>query len=602
MRVVVHPGLHQCGTAFLHETLRTIPEPLPKGWINARHDARLRPVFRRLADDLANFATTGRPRKRAGAQAALRDLLQQAGDLGAQVLFLSDDGFLGCPPAAYIATGQPPRFYPRAAEVAEIFDAALSGHERCYLFTLRSHQDVLRRQYLDAIGQIRFDMSLPDYIDRLAGQGLAEYRFDRVIADWARYSGTGRIALLHHDLLDRNPDAYLRTLERFLTLPARLLRVPDGWAEARLTPGQIALARSLFEPGQSNQDIRRKREQVAACPTGPTAPPQEKPTAAQMRQMRDSFAGDLGNGAGPYRHLTPPGDIPPDLRELNAHFRIGGLADARADGRNIVYFWDAALKMPRAFYNNVAHCAAQQPDWQVMLLHDADAPALLDGLDPVLAQTYPQIRPPAARSDILRLAFLFKHGGWYIDADSSPVIPLDDFNLSGPVMFHRDDMSRGPRFCANHCLYFDAGHQIPGLCLQRIAENIACKTHLYDVEAFSGPALLTQVLTELDYPADALYPYSRYFVQKEPLYFRSLRLPGSTSWSMEQFFGVLDDLPPDFGGLPLRLSPRTSAQLMVMLDRHPDPGILAEIARIRPRFLKDGPFRQRYETVFGPIG
>ncbi|MDO5619960.1 MAG: glycosyltransferase [Paracoccus sp. (in: a-proteobacteria)] len=602
MRVIVHPGLHQCGTAFLHETLRAIPQPLPQGWINARNDDRLRPVFRRLADDLANFATTGRPRKRAGAQAALRDLLQQAGDLGAQVLLLSDDGFLGSPPAGHLAAGRPPLLYPRAAEVAELFEAALSGHDRDYLFTLRPHLDLLRRQYLDAIGHIRFDLSLPDYIDRLAEQGLAGHRFDRVIGDWAQHSGARRITLLHHDLLDDDPDQYLRALERFLALPARLLHPPANRAEPELTPGQIALARSLFDPGQSNQDIRHKREQLAAHQPGPGDPPDDPPTAAQAQLIRDSFAADLDKDAWPYQQLTPPDDLPPDLGALNAHFGIGGLADARPDGRNVIYFWDAALKMPRPFYSNVAHCAAQQPGWQVMLLHDADAPALLDGLDPVLAQTYPQIRPPAARSDILRLAFLFKHGGWYIDADSSPVMPLDDFDLSRPVMFHRDDMSRGLRFCANHCLYFDAGHQIPGLCLQRIAENITRKTHLYDVEAFSGPALLTRVLTELDYPADALYPYSRYFVQKDPLYFRSLRLPGSTSWSMEQFFGVLDNLPPDFSGLPLKLSPRTSGQLMVMLNRHPDPAILAQIAQIRPRFLKDGPFRQRYETAFGPIG
>ncbi|MDO5705370.1 MAG: glycosyltransferase [Paracoccus sp. (in: a-proteobacteria)] len=600
MRVIVHPGFPHSGAEFLRAALHTMPGPPPPGWFDARTEPALRNHARKLGNDLANFASTGNPKRRAGAVAALRHLLTQATDLGARTLILSDESLLGTGPAGYIAAGQKPLFHPRAGAVAELFEAELSGHDRQYLFTLRPQHVWLRQHYLDAIRQMRFDLSLTDFLDRLNAQGLAEYRFDRVVADWAQKCGPDRIVLLNSDLSTTAPDDCLRVIERLTDLPARLLNRPAAPIATEPTAGQVALARSLYEVGQDNPAIRLKQALVRDYRSD-GADPAEGLTPEQERRIRDNFADDLSydTGAGPYGRLTRPADIPPDLREVNAHFRIGGLDDRRADGRNVVYFWDQPLRMPAAFYGNVIHCAHHQPGWQVILLHDSDAPALLDGLDPVLAETYPRIRPPAARSDILRLAFLFRYGGWYIDADSSPIIALDGFDLSRPVMFRRDDMSRGDRFCANHCLFFDAGHEIPRRCLDRIADNIRQKRHLYEVEAFSGPGLLTHVLTEMEYPVAALYSYFTHFVQKDTGRFRSLRLPGSTSWSMEQFFGVLDDLPPDFSRLPMTLSPRTSAQLLVMLDKHPQPDILSGIASIRPRFLENRAFRDRYQTAFG---
>ena len=101
------------------------------------------------------------------------------------------------------------------------------------------------------------------------------------------------------------------------------------------------------------------------------------------------------------------------------------------------------------------------PDWQLDLWDDADNDRLVSELFPGYYPAYSQIKYGVAKSDIARICYLLKYGGFYLDTDYKLLRPFGDDLLSRscilPVSRSENLLSPEFRVC-NSILASEPGH------------------------------------------------------------------------------------------------------------------------------------------------
>jgi hypothetical protein len=116
---------------------------------------------------------------------------------------------------------------------------------------------------------------------------------------------------------------------------------------------------------------------------------------------------------------------------------------------------------------------------------------------PGLVTAYDRAWHPAMKSDIFRLAWLFLHGGLYIDADMRPARALDAFLPTASRQLHLTFYAHMPGGRLQNSVMLAApGHPLLRAAIDRCIRNVLHDDVRVPAQA-TGPAVLTNCLVDL---------------------------------------------------------------------------------------------------------
>ena len=145
------------------------------------------------------------------------------------------------------------------------------------------------------------------------------------------------------------------------------------------------------------------------------------------------------------------------------------------------------------------------PEWEYKLWTEENLPKLK------CKEQFDNMKQLHGKADILRYEILFQEGGFYIDADSECILPLEDFLLDNDSFAgYENEQVRGG-LIANGYIASTKGNDLMWILMSKILKipNIN-KT---DAWIMTGPQLLTNVVREIGYTDLTVYP-SHYFIPK----------------------------------------------------------------------------------------
>lgn len=206
--------------------------------------------------------------------------------------------------------------------------------------------------------------------------------------------------------------------------------------------------------------------------------------------------------------------------------------------RHIMYFWGDTADLPRPPARFLAAVREAQPGHEVTLFDRDGAGRWLADHAPEFAPLYDALRFDTARSDVFRLVFAARHGGWYLDYGN---VPLADLTAVAPgdraLVFQRAE--KFPGRVANSGFYAPrAGLDLFELAVARVLAHWREGLHRHSLPRFAGGKLLT-----------ALYKAQPGLAQAESFedWFKNGRIdqrkkrwcpPSRHSWPEEQKAGV----------------------------------------------------------------
>lgn len=176
------------------------------------------------------------------------------------------------------------------------------------------------------------------------------------------------------------------------------------------------------------------------------------------------------------------------LAGVGENARIGNRAKVSAIPNQIIQFWDSPTP-PADIQHFMDSFRGKNPDYEYILFNDDTAKSFLKAnFTPDVFAAYLHAREPAQKSDIFRLAYLAKEGGYYTDADDFCLAPLDGLVPSHALLalYQEDHGTVGNNFIA-----VVAQHPI---ILEALAQAVlAVNRGDSDMPWLStGPALLTR--------------------------------------------------------------------------------------------------------------
>ena len=169
------------------------------------------------------------------------------------------------------------------------------------------------------------------------------------------------------------------------------------------------------------------------------------------------------------------------------------------------------------------------PDWEHKLWTEENIPELrcqaqFDALDEL-----------AGKADILRYEILFNEGGFYIDADSRALEPLDDFFLDNDSFCCYENETTREGLLANGYLGSIKGCKLIDMLLNVIEEAspefFKTLPHLMAWQVV-GPMLLTNTVHDFAYDDIKIYP-SHWFI---PKHYSGISYEGSDKIYCEQYY------------------------------------------------------------------
>ncbi|TFF25387.1 hypothetical protein E3C22_08510 [Jiella endophytica] len=211
-----------------------------------------------------------------------------------------------------------------------------------------------------------------------------------------------------------------------------------------------------------------------------------------------------GDGADRATGLTAlvsrfPGHVPTSLALLRELRASGGLA-SHAPGpnaqipREIFQFWDMA-KPPADVAALMATWPATSPDHRYRCFDDESARAFLaDGRNRDALDAFDSAAHPAMRADLFRLAYAFRRGGVYADADEASHMPLADIIPARGRLLLIIEETTGVLW--NGFFAAEPRHPVIGRAL-----SLACRRVLSreegNVWSLTGPPILATAVTQL---------------------------------------------------------------------------------------------------------
>ena len=150
------------------------------------------------------------------------------------------------------------------------------------------------------------------------------------------------------------------------------------------------------------------------------------------------------------------------------------------------------------------------PDWEHMLWTDENLPKLNNQVQ------YDAMKELAGKADILRYQLLQNHGGFFIDADSICVKPLDDFFVDNDSFCCLENEYIRSGLMCNGYLAASKGNELMGHINARISmipEEVIANAPNLTAWQITGPKLLTDTVQRTQYNKLRIYP-SHYFLPR----------------------------------------------------------------------------------------
>lgn len=181
------------------------------------------------------------------------------------------------------------------------------------------------------------------------------------------------------------------------------------------------------------------------------------------------------------------------LRQLGVMASFMPKPDARGIPRRIVQFWDSEPP-PEDIQAAMRSWRQQHPDYEHVVFNDRSAEAFLrDEYAEEMVEAFQAPTHAAMRADFFRLAFLYRHGGIYADADDACRHSIEPWLPPGcELLLLQEDIGS----IGNNFLAVCAGHPLIGMALERVKQSLLAREG-GSIWFVSGPGLLTNTFCQL---------------------------------------------------------------------------------------------------------
>ena len=182
----------------------------------------------------------------------------------------------------------------------------------------------------------------------------------------------------------------------------------------------------------------------------------------------------------------------------------------------------------------------KNPTWEYRFWSEENMPKLRNQAQ------FDAMNELAGKADILRYELLYDHGGFFIDADSVCVNPLDDFFTENKAFCCWENEKIREGLMSNG--YFATEKHSP------LAERLVARIGTYPVEEVAklpnltawqvvGPVLLTNTVASMPDCGMNVYP-SHYFI---PRHYTGLQYEGTDKIYAEQYWGSTETINGKMG-------------------------------------------------------
>lgn len=166
----------------------------------------------------------------------------------------------------------------------------------------------------------------------------------------------------------------------------------------------------------------------------------------------------------------------------------------------IMQTWKGGVEtLPEVWKSSPESIKYHMPDWCYVLMTDKDNDSFIEQHFPQYLKQFREFKYGIQRADFIRYAWLYVHGGLYIDCDFELIAPLDDMFLVDKDFYIMKTGSTGWN-CTNSLMASKPGVGVWLECMKRSVNPCrwyALGKHL-KVMTSTGPAMLTSVVKKQD--------------------------------------------------------------------------------------------------------
>ena len=197
--------------------------------------------------------------------------------------------------------------------------------------------------------------------------------------------------------------------------------------------------------------------------------------------------------------------------------------------KNIFQYWDE-VSPPNEIQENISGWIIKNTEWTHFLYNDNTARKfLIENFDKSVVSAYDSCCFPQMRSDLFRLAILYKFGGVYVDAGIACVKPLDEWIIAYLEQSKPTFVRKWHGALMNGFIISDIGNQFILKAMQIAVVNIFLKNsnNIYDV---TGPRIINQILNN----TKAQFGEINFNTFKENIKLRNHKMNEHDHWSEKQ--------------------------------------------------------------------
>ena len=165
------------------------------------------------------------------------------------------------------------------------------------------------------------------------------------------------------------------------------------------------------------------------------------------------------------------------------------------------------------------------PEWEYKLWTEENLPEL------ICQEQFDKMKQLHGKADILRYEILYQQGGFYIDADSECILPLEDFLLNNDSFASYENEKVRGGLIANGYIGSTKGNDLMFILLNKIKK--IPDINRTDAWIMTGPMLLTNTVKEIGYTNLTVYP-SHYFI---PRHHSGVEYTGNGKVFARQYWG-----------------------------------------------------------------
>lgn len=151
-------------------------------------------------------------------------------------------------------------------------------------------------------------------------------------------------------------------------------------------------------------------------------------------------------------------------------------------------------KLPDSINQVISITKARNPEYTYHFYDDNDIHDFIKTeYDVDIQKAYESLQIGAAKADFWRYLVLYKHGGVYLDIDSTIDAPIDIIiNSSDKALFTRE---RNPVSFAQFCLFICKGHPVLLKTIQAVVKNIH-ENIKAELDYITGPIVLSKIIEQ----------------------------------------------------------------------------------------------------------